>query len=151
MIKFCLFLLGEPPSSDIASENWDTFVGDSAWFILPVMLIGVILSLLWYKHSAHRTMIHSPTDLFLPYKPLRNPTFVALGAAIIAAVIELIWFHSLFETSEGMFQTAGRTAVWVAGVVGIISYMMILVYKPLTPSKFKYRPHLWPRSARKPT
>lgn len=149
MIEFGQFLLGEPPSSDITSDQWDSFVGDFGVPVLLLMLAGIALSLWWYKRSARRRMIHSPTDLFLPYTPLHKPMWVALGAAVIAAISILVGFHFRFETSEGMFQTGGRAAAWVAVSVWLVSYLTILGFSPLTPSKFRNRPKFWLRPAKK--
>ena len=151
MIELGQFLFGEAPSVDIASDQWDSFVADFAIPILLLVVAGVALSVWWYRRCARLRMIRTATDVFLPYTPMRKPLWVSIGVATASALSLLLVYHFRFAVWEGMLQTGARAAFWTGIPVCLVSYLVIISYKPLTPSKFRYRPHFWLRSAKKAT
>jgi len=123
----------------IADEDWQRFLDSYSSVFVLVLLLTIGLVIWAYRFSARRRKIHSESDVFRSYTPMRAIWLVFFGAAI-AAMAAVVQYHVMLQTWDGLISFAMLMFLLTALVCSLISYLSIIFIGPLTPSRFRYRP-----------
>ncbi|MBU1638786.1 hypothetical protein KKC97_14075 [bacterium] len=135
-----LWWMLESPDSAIDGQDWSAFLRDIMDYLLPVWIVGVIISVLVYYLWAKRTHIYRSSDLFAPYTPIR-----ALWLGVLPGLFMIVVFIIEYQTRFVMrvpVTFAIIIGIWTTLLVVAVSYGIACLPGP-TPPKFRYRP--WPK------
>jgi hypothetical protein len=141
-VPFMFFWMLSPFDPSVTQTDWDNYLNYMAWTTILIMLIGVGSIVGMYAHSARRRKIHTPDDLFRPYRCMWW-LLLSVPAGLGAAVLALVKF-SVFcgEDAAGVAPAAISIGLETAFLCFVIGYLLILT-PGVTPPVFKYRPRGW--------
>jgi hypothetical protein len=132
-----LLWMQTPPEPEMPLQVWQAFLDTMATYLLISIVVGVAVMSLCYGLHTRLRHIRSPHDVFAPFTPL-----AWLAVALLPAAMMVYGYASEFRLSFPIARTSeyggGTLAVIAAFVTLVAGYL--LMWTPLTPRKFRYRP-----------
>lgn len=131
--------LNNPDTLTIDYQTWERFQINLSLIVVGSILATVAVILLCYAVSARKLKILAPEDIFSRYRPLRW-LFLAIAGGVAAATMCAVQLSAIVDRVPTI-ATVSIEVFFLTSILGAIgAYALIVLVRPLTPARFRYRP-----------